>query len=44
VADKVVQMARMAEQIAPTLTTPEQKAAMTAVMENLMRPGAPAIK
>ncbi len=44
VADKVVQMARMAEQIAPTLTTPEQKAAMTAVMENLMRLGQPAIK
>ncbi len=44
VADKVVQMARMAEQIAPTLTTPEQKAAMAGIMENLMRLGQPPVK
>jgi len=44
VADKVLQMARMAEQITPALTTPEQKAAMAAVMENLARVGQPALK
>lgn len=44
VADKVLQMARMAEQIAPALTTPEQKAAMAAVMENLIRIGQPTVK
>ena len=44
VADKVLQMARMAEQIAPALTTPEQKAAMAAVMENLVRIGQPTVK
>ncbi|NDY58749.1 hypothetical protein G3N56_18595 [Desulfovibrio sulfodismutans] len=44
VADKVLQMARMAEQITPALTTPEQKAAMAAVMENLARVGQPPLK
>jgi hypothetical protein len=44
VADKVLQMARMAEQIAPAMTTPEQKAALALVMENLMRIGQPPVK